>query len=83
MLLTTLLDPIPIFPIRLKHYYTGSIYVANVTKYTTGEVLLRNFQNCAGKYMNLPCKLVYDDEDIQLTDTIEELGIKVRIGRGE
>jgi hypothetical protein len=78
MLLTTLLDPIPIFPIRLK-YFTGSIYVANVTTYTTGEVLLKNFQNCVGEYANVACKLVYHDKDIQLSDTLEGLGIKVNV----
>ncbi|CAG8612750.1 22897_t:CDS:2 [Dentiscutata erythropus] len=75
MLLTTLLDPVPIFPIRLK-YTTGSIYVANVTVHTTGEVLLKNFHNCIGSYRSNPCKLVYHGKDIQLTDTLEKLGIK-------
>ncbi|CAG8685647.1 27597_t:CDS:2 [Gigaspora margarita] len=74
MLLTSLLDPIPIFPIRLQ-YTTGSIYVANMTIHTTGEVLLKNFQNCVGPY-GPSCKLSYHDKDMQLTDTIERLGIK-------
>ncbi|RIB13174.1 hypothetical protein C2G38_2041203 [Gigaspora rosea] len=74
MLLTSLLDPIPIFPIRLQ-YTTGSIYVANVTIHTTGEVLLKNFQNCVGPY-GPSCKLSYHGKDMQLTDTIERLGIK-------
>ncbi|CAG8475962.1 584_t:CDS:2 [Diversispora eburnea] len=73
MLLTTLLDPVPIFPIRVK-YFTGSIYVANVTIHTTGEALLKNLYNCAGRYGFAPCKLVYHDKDIQLADTLE--GIK-------
>ncbi|CAG8809826.1 31114_t:CDS:2, partial [Gigaspora margarita] len=74
MLLTNLLDPIPVFPIRIQ-YTTGSIYVANVTIHTTGEVLLKNFQNCVGPY-GPSCKLSYHDKDMQLTDTIEGLGIK-------
>ncbi|RIB13173.1 ubiquitin-related domain-containing protein [Gigaspora rosea] len=74
MLLTSLLDPIPIFPIRLQ-YTTGSIYVANVTIHTTGEVLLKNFQNCVGP-CGPSCKLSYHGKDMQLTDTIEGLGIK-------
>ncbi|CAG8812369.1 28196_t:CDS:2, partial [Dentiscutata erythropus] len=65
----------PVFPIRLK-YITGSVYVANVTIHTTGEVLLKNFQNCVGQYGYSSCKLSYHDKNIQLTDTIERLGIK-------
>ncbi|CAG8772661.1 1918_t:CDS:2, partial [Dentiscutata erythropus] len=77
MLLTTLLDPVPIFPIRIKFSLLGSVYVANVTIHTTGEVLLKNFRNCVwSNDNNLSCKLLYHDKDIQLTDTIERLGIK-------
>ncbi|CAG8654640.1 15961_t:CDS:1, partial [Dentiscutata heterogama] len=50
MLLSTLLDPVPIFPIRLQNT-TGSIYVANVTRHTTGRSLLSNFQECVGPLM--------------------------------
>ncbi|CAG8613414.1 15172_t:CDS:2, partial [Dentiscutata erythropus] len=75
MLLTTLLDSVPIFPIRLQNT-TGSIYVANVTKHTTGRSLLSNFLECVGPLMIQSCKLLYHDKDIQLTDTLEELGIK-------
>ncbi|CAG8839768.1 8218_t:CDS:2, partial [Gigaspora margarita] len=76
MLLTNLLDPIPIFPIRLK-YTTGSIYVANVNIHTTCEVLLKNFLNCVGPCGISPsCKLSYHDKDMQLTDTIEGLEFK-------
>ena len=78
MLLTNLLDPIPIFPIRLK-YTTGSIYVANVTTHTTGEILLKNLQNCAGPYSNKSCKLVYNNKDVKFVDTLGGLGIKVNI----
>ncbi|CAG8475944.1 583_t:CDS:2 [Diversispora eburnea] len=73
MLLTTLLDSVPIFPIRVK-YLTGSVYVANVTTQTTGEILLKNLQNCVGDYGFASCKLVYHDKDVQLADTLE--GIK-------
>ncbi|PKC10936.1 ubiquitin-domain-containing protein [Rhizophagus irregularis] len=78
MLLTTLLDPAPIFPIRIKYYCTGSVYVANVATYTTGEVLLNSFQNCVGPngVYNESCKLVYLEKDIKPADTLEELGIK-------
>ena len=78
MLLTNLLDPIPIFPIRLK-YTTGSVYVANVTTHTTGEILLKNLQHCVGPLGNESCKLVYNDKDVQLADTLGGLGIKVNI----
>ncbi|EXX55808.1 hypothetical protein RirG_221910 [Rhizophagus irregularis DAOM 197198w] len=83
MLLTTLLDPAPIFPIRIKYYCTGSVYVANVATYTTGEVLLNSFQNCVGPngVYNESCKLVYLEKDIKPADTLEELGIKVDICR--
>ncbi|CAG8841377.1 11837_t:CDS:1, partial [Gigaspora margarita] len=74
MLLTNLLDPIPIFPIRLQ-YTTGSVYVANVTIHTTGEIILKNLQNYVGPYGPY-CKLSYHCKDVQLTDTIEGLGIK-------
>ena len=67
----------PIFPIRLK-YLSSSIYVANVTAHTTGELLLDNFQAYVGdKYSSY--KLMYNDKDIRFTDTLEKLGIKVNI----
>ncbi|CAB4428571.1 unnamed protein product [Rhizophagus irregularis] len=73
MLLTTLLDPAPTFPIRIKYNSTGSVYVANVATYTDGEVLLNSFQNCVGPNgINMSCKLVY----LEPADTLEELGIK-------
>ncbi|CAG8762013.1 11518_t:CDS:2 [Dentiscutata erythropus] len=76
MLLTTLIDPVPIFLIRLK-YITGSVYIANVTIHTTGEVLLKNFKSCVGPHNYYStCKLSYHGKDIQFTDTIEKLGIK-------
>ena len=83
MHLTTVPDP-KIFPIRceynlLSSYYgRSSIYVANVTAHTTGKLLLENLHACNG-YDNGFIKLVYNDEDIRLTDTVEELGIKVNV----
>jgi hypothetical protein len=74
MRLTTANDPIPIFPIRLQ-YLSGSVYVANVTAHTTGEVLLENFQACVGSSESY--KLTYYDEDIKFTDTLGKLGIEV------
>ncbi|CAG8786093.1 14299_t:CDS:2 [Cetraspora pellucida] len=86
MLLTTLLDPAPIFPINLEytcHKYfpastasTASTYVANVTIRTTGKLLLKSFQNCIGLNTNKHYKLVYHDKDIQPDDTLEKLGVK-------
>ncbi len=65
----------PIFPIHVK-FFTGSIYKANVTAHTTGELLLNSLQACAkGKYPKY--NLTYNDKDIQSTDTLEKLGIKV------
>ncbi|GBC05697.1 hypothetical protein RclHR1_06380008 [Rhizophagus clarus] len=76
MRFTTVLDPVPIFPIRLKGP-SGSVYVANVTSQTTGEVLLRNFQACVYNNNNKRYhKLMYNDKDIQFVDTLERLGIK-------
>ncbi|CAB4387277.1 unnamed protein product [Rhizophagus irregularis] len=69
MHLTTMLDSNTIFPIRLQHT-SSSVYVANVTSNTTGEVLLREFETCE------PCKLVYNGKDIRLADTLGKLGIK-------
>jgi len=63
-----------IFPIRLQ-YLTGSIYVANVTASTTGELLLDNFQKFVGDFISY--KLVYNDKDIRFKDTLEGLRIKV------
>ncbi len=65
----------PIFPIRLQ-YVSGSVYVANVTAHTTGELLSKNFQACVGDF-NHSFKLMYHGKSIQFTDTIEGLGIKV------
>ena len=64
-----------IFPIRLQ-YFTGSVYVANVTARTTGELLLDNFQKFVGGDFET-YKLVYNDKDVRFTDTLEGLGIKV------
>ena len=64
-----------IFPIRLQ-YLTGSVYVANVTARTTGELLLDNFQKFVGGDFET-YKLVYNDKDVRFTDTLEGLGIKV------
>ncbi|CAG8526889.1 2173_t:CDS:2 [Paraglomus brasilianum] len=73
MRLTTAPAP-PIFPIRIR-FLTESVYVANVNTYTTGELLLKNFQACVGtSYSHY--KLTYDDKDIQFADTLEKLGIK-------
>ncbi|CAG8623354.1 15844_t:CDS:2, partial [Cetraspora pellucida] len=55
---------------------TDSVYVANVTRHTTCEVLLKSLQNCVGPYCMPSCKLVYNGKDIQLDDTLEKLGIK-------
>ena len=77
MYLTTVLDPISIFPIRLQ-YTSGSVYyVANVTANTTGEVLLEKFQACVGEHK--PCKPIYHGKDIQLIDTLERIRIKVNV----
>lgn len=79
MLLTSLFDPVPIFPIRIEFPDTGSIYVANITPHTTGEVLLANFLSCALPLETGAFKLVYHDKDVQPDDTLEGLGIKVDI----
>ena len=79
MYLTTVLDPISIFPIRFQ-YTSGSVYVANVTANTTGEVVLEKFQACVGEHK--PCKLIYliyHGKDIQLIDTLERIRIKVNV----
>jgi hypothetical protein len=76
MHLTTVLDSTTIFPIRLQHT-SGSVYVANVTSNTTGEILLKEFQACISEYK--PSKLVYNGKDIRFTDTLGKLGIKVNI----
>ncbi|CAB4410668.1 unnamed protein product [Rhizophagus irregularis] len=73
MRFTTVLDSVPIFPIRLK-CPSGSVYVVNVTAQTTGEILLRNFQ--ARMYNQNHHKLMYLEKDIQFVDTLEMLGIK-------
>ncbi|CAB4402103.1 unnamed protein product [Rhizophagus irregularis] len=73
MRFTTVLDSVPIFPIRLK-CPSGSVYVVNVTAQTTGEILLRNFQ--ARMYNHNHHKLIYLEKDIQFVDTLEMLGIK-------
>jgi uncharacterized protein YbjQ (UPF0145 family) len=65
-----------IFPIRLQHL-TGSVYVANVTARTTGELLLDNFQEFIGDNLGTYYKLVYNDKDIRFKDTLEGLRIKV------
>ncbi|CAG8505908.1 7517_t:CDS:2, partial [Rhizophagus irregularis] len=51
-----------------------SVYVANVTSNTTGEVLLKEFETGVSEYE--PCKLVYNGKDIRPTDTLGKLGIK-------
>ncbi|CAB5395627.1 unnamed protein product [Rhizophagus irregularis] len=73
MRFTTVLDSVPIFPIRLK-CPSDSVYVVNVTAQTTGEILLRNFQ--ARMYNHNHHKLIYLEKDIQFVDTLEMLGIK-------
>ncbi|CAG8502421.1 2994_t:CDS:2 [Acaulospora morrowiae] len=89
MLLTSLLEYGPIFSIRLKNM-EGSIYIANVNLHTTGELLLENYERCVGRddtaesykhiyYYKGPVvsyKIIYNDKDIQLSDTFKELGIK-------
>ncbi|GBC33422.2 ubiquitin-related domain-containing protein [Rhizophagus irregularis DAOM 181602=DAOM 197198] len=52
----------------------SSVYVANVTSNTTGEVLLKEFETGVSEYE--PCKLVYNGKDIRPTDTLGKLGIK-------
>lgn len=71
-----MLDSNTIFPIRLQHT-SGSVYVANVTSNTTGEVLLKEFETGVSEYE--PCKLVYNGKDIRPTDTLGKLGIKVNV----
>ncbi|CAG8441450.1 4279_t:CDS:2 [Acaulospora morrowiae] len=73
MLLTSLLESGPIFSIRLINKEEESMHVANVTTHTTGKILLLNYKRCIfqGDY-----KLIYNDKDIQLSDTLKELGIK-------
>ena len=82
MRLTTVPDPPKIFPIRCEYnlfsYDHSSIYVANVTAHTTGKLLLENLHACNG-YDNGFIKLVYNDKDIRLTDTVGELEIKVNV----
>ncbi|CAG8604870.1 13813_t:CDS:2 [Acaulospora morrowiae] len=77
MLLTSLLDSVSIFSIRLENKGLGSVLVANVTAHTTGELLLENYQKCIGCGSGIfSYVLVYNDKDIQLSDTFKELGIK-------
>ncbi|CAG8661768.1 8266_t:CDS:2, partial [Ambispora gerdemannii] len=65
----------PIFPIRVK-FLTGSIYKANVTVHTTGELLLKSLQVCVEKENYCKYHLTYNDKEIQSADTLEKLGIK-------
>ncbi|CAG8726837.1 4907_t:CDS:2, partial [Ambispora leptoticha] len=57
-------------------YSLGSTYVAKVTIHTTGELLLKSFQDCIRLNGSYPYKLVYHGKDIQPADTLEKLGIK-------
>ncbi|CAG8445901.1 11820_t:CDS:2 [Acaulospora morrowiae] len=52
-------------------------FYTNVTTHTTGELLLENYQRCIRRAGTVESyKLIYNDKDIQLSDTLKELGIK-------
>ncbi|CAI2166461.1 1520_t:CDS:2 [Funneliformis geosporum] len=64
----------PIFPIRIK-VLTNSIYKANVTAHTTGELLLESLQSYV-KNKNHKYFLTYNDKNIHSKEKLKELGVK-------
>ncbi|CAG8548180.1 3554_t:CDS:2 [Acaulospora morrowiae] len=75
MLLTSLLESSPVFSIHLKN--EDSVYVAKVITHTTGELLLKNYQRYVRPDGAVESyKLIYNDKDIPLSDTLKELRIR-------
>ncbi|EXX70619.1 hypothetical protein RirG_086010 [Rhizophagus irregularis DAOM 197198w] len=67
----------PVFSIRIEASSLYYIYKANVTTDTTVELLLKCFQAHVKDVFNY--KLNYAGQDLQNTDTLKNLGLKVGV----
>ena len=69
----------PVFSVRLKSPLGGSMYKANVTLDTTIELLLKSTKEYLKKEKKYNYKLMYNEQDVEYTDTLKKLGITVSV----
>ncbi|CAG8758935.1 18583_t:CDS:2, partial [Racocetra fulgida] len=62
-----------VFPIRI-NLIPGSIYIANVTAYTTGELLVKSLKNHIENGSSY--KLIYYNQEISDSETLENIGVR-------
>ncbi|CAG8792049.1 4319_t:CDS:2, partial [Dentiscutata erythropus] len=63
----------PVYPIRI-NIIPGSIYIANVTAHTTGELLVETLKNYVGNESSY--KLIYHNKEILNSETLEDIGVR-------
>ena len=79
------LIPVPnlpqVFSIHVKfplgRFPLGSTYKAKVTWDTTVELLLKSIKEYLKEKKKYDYKLTYNEQDLQFTDTLKNLGLKV------
>ncbi len=76
------LIPVPnlpqVFSIHVK-FPLGSTYKAKVTWDTTVELLLKSIKEYLKEGKKYDYKLTYNEQDLQFTDTLKKLGLKVSV----